>query len=527
MRKSLPRAQIPEEVGVSSQKIADYLREVEQRGLELHSFMVLRHGKVAAECFRAPFSPERNHEMWSISKSFTATALGFAVEEGLVRLDSRVAGLFPDYSPKKADKCWEELAIEHLVTMTAGKSPPYLSPKGPDADWIQTYIDAPWYNDPGIENRYINENFFLLSAALRRVTGQPMMEYLAPRLFVPLGMERPAWDTDRCGVECGAWGLSCKTEDMAKFILCYLQEGRFEGRQVIPADWAKAAVQKQRDSKGARAATQNGYGYGFWRNPEGVGGWRANGMFSQFGIAFPEQDAVFVCNAAVTDETAMHELVWKHIPPAFGDTARPAEAAGFFLDSSFEQPPAVSPRSPLEQRIAGRRIRLRRNRLLPLLRFPVCALPVIVTVKNPHLASQINDVTLRFSKREARIHWREGKDENELLLGLDGSCREGSMRINGQEYAVLGAGEWQDDYTFRVKLRYIETIASQSLTFKFHRNRVSMRSESTPPVEHIIAFLTQGAATMIKNPILLKALRWLLGLLPKIAEPKHGGRLKR
>jgi len=526
VHKTLPRARTPEEAGVSSEKIKDYLREAEQRGLEIHSLMVLRHGAVAAECFRAPFSPQRNHDMWSVSKSFIATALGFAVHEGLIALDTRLAELFPEYAPKKPDERWGRLTAEHLVTMTAGKSPPFLSPKGPDVNWIQTYIDAPWYNEPGAENRYINENFYMLSAALQRATGQTMMAYLTPRLFEPLGFERPAWETDNRGVECGSWGLSCRTEDLAKFILCYMNEGKFEGRQVIPAEWAKSAVRKHRDSNGMRESTQNGYGLGFWRNPERVGGWRANGMFSQFGIAFPAQDAVFVCNAAATDETAMHELVWKHIFPAFEDTAQAAQIADC-LDSPFEQPPRVSPRSPLEKTIGGRCIRLRRNRLLPLMHFQVTALPVILTVKSPCLPHQVNDITLRFDEREARFRWREGGDKNELSLGLDGSYREGTMRVNGQEYIVLGAGEWLDGNSFKLKLRYIETIASQSFVLTFHGNRVVMQSESTPPVADIIEFLAGGAKTMVKNTALLKLIQWAFDFVPKLAEPKHRGRLMR
>ena len=525
VHKALPRARTPEAVGVSSQKIEDFLREAERAGLEIHSFMVLRHGAVAAECFRTPFTPERNHDMWSVSKSFTATALGFAVHEGLVALDTRLAELFSEYTPKKPDARWGKLTIGHLVTMTAGKSPPYLSPKGPRADWVQTYIDAPWYNEPGAENRYINENFYMLSAALRRATGRTMMEYLTPRLFEPLGFERPAWETDSHGVECGSWGLSCKTEDLAKFILCYMNDGKFEGRQVIPAEWAQSAVRKHRDSNGMRESTQNGYGLGFWRNPERVGGWRANGMFSQFGIAFPEQNAVFVCNAAATDETAMHELVWKHIFPAFDDQTR--EPIDPQLDSPCEPPPRISPRSALEKKIGDRRIRLRRNRLLPLMHFQVTALPVILTVKNPYLTHQINDITLQYDEQEARFRWREGGDENELPLGLDGNYREGAIHINGQAYTVLGAGEWLDGNTFKVKLRYIETIASQNFVFMFHRNRVVMQSESTPPVADIIEFLAGGAKTMIKNAALLKLIQRAFDFVPRIAEPKHRGRLTR
>jgi len=522
--KSLPRANTPEEAGVSSQGVHAFLRAVEQADLELHSFLLLRHGVVAAECYRAPFTAEYRHQMWSVSKAVTSTALGFAIEEGLVGLDAPVADIFEDYAAKKADKRWDHLTIRHLVTMTSGKKSPLLSPRGPDADWIRSYVGAPWYNDPGAEFRYINENFYMISAALRRVTGIPMMEYLTPRLFEPLGIAVPMWETDSRGIECGGVGFFCKTEDLAKITLCYMNEGKFEGRQVIPAAWTREAVREHTPSSLYANCHNFGYCMGFWRNAgdEGKNSWRAHGVFSQYGVALPEYDAVFACNSATADADALLDLVWKYIVPAFDDSTSTAEP---LLASPFEALPQLSPRSPLEKQIGGRRIRLRKNRLLDMVHFPASALPMVVTMKSAWLPRQLNDIILRFHGNEAQFFWREGPDLNEALLGLDGSYRESKMRIGGQEYILLGAGEWLNDNTFTIRLRAIETIGCQKLTFTFQKSRVRMRAESSPSMKEVVGFLSLGAASFFKSPFLLGCLRGLLRILPGILEPTHRGKL--
>ena len=526
--KSLPRAKTPEEAGVSSQGIRDFLVAMDATGLELHSFMVLRRGIVAAECFRAPFQPEYRHQMWSVSKSFTSTALGFAVDEGLVSLDTPVADILEGYIPKKADARWPKLTLRHLVTMTAGKQPSFLSPKGPNADWVQGYIDAPWYNEPGAEFRYINENTYMICAALTRAAGMSVMDYLAPRLFGPLGIADSMWETDNRGIECGGWGYYCKTEDLAKFILCYLNEGKFGGQQVIPAAWARGAVRKHADSNLFGVCHTYGYGMGFWRNAEGVGGWRAHGAFSQYGVALPEQDAIFICAAATPEEDAVLDLVWKYIVPALEDDTQPAARPLISgpIASSFEAPLRVSPRSPLEKTIDGRRIRLRHDLLLSLMHFPVASLPMIVTTKSANLPHQINDIILRFGGTEAKFSWREGPDLNQVLLGLDGGYRENRVRFNGQDFIMLGAGEWIDDSTFTVRLRAIETIECQQLTFTFKlKDRVVMRPQCSPSMQEVAGFLATGAAGFFKAPVVLKWIRRLLKITPFILEAKYSGRL--
>ena len=524
--KTLPRAKTPEEVGVSSQKMHEFLQAVDRAGLELHSFMVLRHSKVAAECFRAPFTSEYRHQMWSVSKAFTSTALGLAVEEGFVSLDTPVADILKDYSPKKPDKRWPKLTLRHLATMTAGKAASFLSARGKNANWIQDYVNAPWYNEPGAEFRYINENMYIICAALARATGMSVMDYLTPRLFEPLGITDATWETDNLGIEYGGIGIYCKTEELAKLILCYLNEGMYEGCQVIPPAWTREAVRKHTDSKLYGECHKFGYGMGFWGNPDDVGGWRTHGVFTQYGIAWPEHDAVFVCNASTSEADELLDLVGEYIAPAFDDAAQPTSGSITGpIESPFEPPLRASLRSPLESQIDGRRICLRKNHLLSLAHFPVTALSAIVTMKNAWLPYQVNNIILRFGGQEASFYWREGPDVNEVTLGLDGSYRKSVMHIGGEEFIMLGAGEWINDTTFAVRLRAIETIACQQLTFTFHKNRVVMQPKSIPPMKEVATLFSQGAAGFFKNPFLLRIVRRLLHVLPRILEPKHRGKL--
>ncbi|MDR0883657.1 MAG: beta-lactamase family protein [Oscillospiraceae bacterium] len=526
---ALPRAKTPEAVGVSSAEVLAFLREVEEARLELHSFMVLRHGQVAAECFRAPFRAEYNHQMWSVSKSVTATAIGFAIYDGLLTLDTRVLDIFPEYAPNRTDYALEKLTVRHLVSMTSGKSPPYLSPKGANVDWLRTYMEASWYNDPGAEFRYINENFYVLCAILVRVTGQSVLRYLTPRLFVPLGIENPFWETDNWGIEAGGWGFYAKTEDLAKLMLCYQQGGQFAGKQVIPAAWAREAVRLQTPCVGLHSSCNAGYGFGFWRNPadRAGDGYRANGMFCQFGINFSDYDAVFVCNSAVTDEEVVHQLIWKHFPAAFFDGDAP-QTAEHFADtlgaSRYEAPPPVSVRSPLEPQITGRRILLQRKRLLQLIHFPVGVLPVIVTAKTAVLPRQISNITLDFAPDALHFSWHEGHEENRVTCGMDGTTHSDTIRLGGIDYRTLSHALWQDEGTLDVHIRAVETIAAQRLRFVFgKKGKVTMQSLSSPPIEDILGFLTEGAVFLFKFKPLLALIRWALRQLPKFIEPVHKG----
>ena len=225
----IPRAQSPEAAGVSSAALSAMTRGILGHGLGVHSVMVLRRGQVAYEDFRTPYGPEIPHAMYSVSKSITSIAVGFAVEEGKLRLEDNVAELVPELREFDRHENLEKLQVEHLVSMCAGKKISVAADRT-KKQWVRDFGRAAWAYAPGEGWHYCNENIYMLCVILQRVTGESVVDYLVPRLFEPLGIARPFWETDGQGVEAGGWGLFLKTEDMAKIGLCYLRDGVFQGR---------------------------------------------------------------------------------------------------------------------------------------------------------------------------------------------------------------------------------------------------------------------------------------------------------
>lgn len=531
-KMKLPRAKTPESVGVSSAVVADFLHEAAEAGLEFHSFMVLRHGKVAVEFFRPPYSPDKPHQMYSVSKSMTSTAIGFAIEEGLLSLDDKVKDFFPDYTEKLQDEKLEALTVRHLLNMTSGKDVGFISDKG--ADWIEGFFAAPWYASPGEEFKYISENIFMLCAILTRKTNMSVRDFLKPRLFEPLDIDYPFWETDPNGIEAGGWGLYLTTEDLAKFTLCYQQKGVFNGKQIIPKSWAEQAVIAQSEDSIVKNGgdSNSGYGYCFWRNGEGRGSYRADGMFSQFGMVFEEHDAVFVCTAAIPSEDTSRGLIWNYFPAAFDacDQENPPKPVENFqnLLSSYAFPdPNISAHSFREVMIDGRLIKFRKKIILNLIGFPMSVLPLAVVYMAADKAGNIDNVRLHFESNEVTMDWTEGDEYNLATCGMDGHYRYGQIRLGGIDYKICAHAEWIDNDNLVLHIRPIETIGKRILRFRFHNsNRVEMHPSSTPEIQAIADNLVDFVTNFLNAPRFRNLIRVVMTkVLPLVVEPVHHGRL--
>ena len=316
-----------------------YLQAVADSSVEMHGVMVLQHGKVLEE---KQFAPDTAHIMNSVSKTFTSTAVGFAISEGLLSLDDRIVDLFPESVPDTLEATAAErlgrITVRHLLTMNCGHGtdPTYAVRQG-DGDWIRAFMSWPIDYEPGTCYCYNSLGTYLLSAAVQKVTGQKVVDYLEPRLWAPLGMEKPFWQESPAGINTGGWGLYLRTEDMARMGLCLLNGGKFCGKQVIPADWVKEMSANQVPSVGAglnenqmkeilsahpdipyflpeNSDWVQGYGYQMWRCRHNA--FRADGANGQYIIVLPEKDAVIVTTAHVQNMQKEINLIWDHILPA-------------------------------------------------------------------------------------------------------------------------------------------------------------------------------------------------------------------
>lgn len=517
--KAILRAKTPQSAGVSARVVNEFFKYAQEKGLDYHSLMVIRNGKVAVEWFNAPFDKNTTHSMYSVSKSFTATAVGFAVSEGLISLDDKVLDFFPEYTPKHPDERFDSLTVHNLLRMSSGKQPSFLSDKG-KVDWVEDFINSPWVFSPGEKFLYINENIYMLSAIVNKATGMSMREYLTPRLFEPLGIDVPFWETDANGVEAGGWGIYLKTEDLAKFMLCYLKNGKYKNTQVIPSEWVRLATSKQIDNSQNRPGSDASYGYGYCFWLDHLGGFRADGMFSQFGVAFPQYNAVVVVNSSITVEQDGLDGIFNHFPRAFEEADEGTE-----LEAMTPTAPAFSEHPVKEQEIADRYIKFRKKLLLNLVGFQVSVLPLAVTYMMTDKAGNIDMVKFDFNGEECSFRWSEGNEHNNIILGMDGHYRYSTMTLGQIEFKVCSNATWIDDETLLVSIRPIQTVGKRNLLFNFRsHNKVVMTPSSTPYVGDILATLDGFFEQMIPNKIVLKIFNKVLEILPPLVEPKHYGK---
>jgi CubicO group peptidase (beta-lactamase class C family) len=291
----------------------------------LHSLMILRRGRVIAEGWWAPYRPDDVHLLYSVSKSFTATALGFAVAEGRLSLGDSVVKHFPDLDPGPSGPRARTITVDHLARMATGHHQNILdamvelAPDEPVRGFLRIEPDS----EPGSVFAYNNGASYVLGALVQDLTGQSLTEYLQPRLFDPLGIVSAHWDTLRGRRQMGYSGLHLTTEQVARFGQLYLAGGVWAGSPVLPTGWVAEATRAHTANPGEPDPDwQQGYGYQFWR---GRHGYRADGAFGQFCLVLPEQEAVVVTTGETEATQALLEEVWTHLLPAFGRPSTPAE----------------------------------------------------------------------------------------------------------------------------------------------------------------------------------------------------------
>jgi CubicO group peptidase (beta-lactamase class C family) len=318
----LPRS-APETQGVSSDRVREFVEAADKSVDTMHSFMLVRHGHVIAEGWWKPESAEKPHVLYSLSKSFTSTAVGLAMAEGKLSIDDPVLKYFPDDAPAQPSDKLKVMRVRDLLTMSTGhQSEPKFTP---DEPWVKSFLAHPVEHKPGAHFQYNSPATYMCSAIVQKQTGQAVLDYLRPRLFDPLGIEGAEWSASPQGVSVGGWGLFLKTEDIAKFGQLYLQKGMWNGKRVLPAEWIAQATAKQ-VSNGSDPAKDwdQGYGFQFWRCRHNA--YRGDGAFGQFCLVLPDQDAVVAITADARDMQAELNIVWDKLLPALQKDALPDNA---------------------------------------------------------------------------------------------------------------------------------------------------------------------------------------------------------
>ncbi len=308
----------PSECGVDANGVVAFLDALEAADIDLHSLMVLRHGAVAVEAWWEPYRASDIQLLYSLSKTFTAMAIGIAVGEGRLSVDDLVADLLLDLVPEPLPDHLRNLRVQHLLTMTSGhREDTFLRLLRMGPDPVRNFLSISPEEEPGTAFAYNQGTSITLSAIITACTGERVVEYLRPRLFEPLGIDEVEWLITSTGIDQGFSGLHLTTESVAKLGQLLLRGGHWQGRQLVPADFVAESLRKQTDNAGWSIDPdwQQGYGYHMWMCRHG--GRRGDGAFGQLMIILPEQDAVIACTAQVVDMQSELQLVWSHLLPSF------------------------------------------------------------------------------------------------------------------------------------------------------------------------------------------------------------------
>jgi CubicO group peptidase (beta-lactamase class C family) len=439
--KDLPRSAAPAQQ-VDPAAVLAFIDAVEaDPAIELHSLMVVRHGHVVAEGWWAPHTPELTRLLYSLSKSFTATALGFALEEERFSLDDTVVSRFPEFDTQISDPRSRSVTLRHVASMASGHDRDMLQealtrdPREP----VRGFLLVPPDTEPGTLFAYSQPSTYTLAAVIQRATGMRLTEYLRPRLFDPLGIGEVGWLSWPPGREQGFSGLFARTEDVAKLGQLYLQRGRWGEDQLLPEGYVEQATSPQIDTPNeGNVDWRQGYGFQFWMARHG---YRGDGAFGQFCVVLPAHDAVVAATAGTEAMQAVLDNLWQHLLPGLG-TSRPDGSAQRELDqrlTGLSLPPCRATLSPPRwQDWIGRP-------------FPVAPGPEGAP------AAPLTSVELRNADRGLEITIAEPANALTFPVGAGDWLVSAPRDRHGDTIPVAASGGWLDDHTARVEVIFLES----------------------------------------------------------------------
>jgi CubicO group peptidase (beta-lactamase class C family) len=477
LAQSLPHS-TPEAEGVSSEAIIKFIEGYSADKHELHSYMLIRHGKVISEAWWKPYAADKKHSMYSVSKSWTSTAIGFAVAEKRLTVQDKVLSFFPEQADLKDKPFLADLRVQDLLTMSVGhEKEPLRSVIVFSPDWVRGFLNYPIANKPGTKFLYNTLATYMLSAIIQKVTGMTTLDYLKPRLLDPLHISGIDWEADQKGINVGGWGIRVKTEDMAKLGLLYLNKGKFEGKQILPAAWVEEATSKHIDQEpdasedkkanGQYADWLQGYGYQFWRSRNGA--FRGDGAFGQYILMMPEQDAVLIITSESQDLPDDLNQVWKNLLPAFKAKALTANPAGLKALAKFNQSRQINaPVSSMQAALPNKSYLLGTNPL-DFRQFKVDSKGKLTITTKDSTQHEFN---------LAQGSWATGKSN---LVGpyMLRAARVDLAKKAPFDYA--GSYRWVDAETLEITLLYFES--PHHWTFTLKGDQVSVVNSFEPKTE--------------------------------------------
>jgi CubicO group peptidase (beta-lactamase class C family) len=395
--------------------------------------------------------------MHSVAKSFTACAIGMALEEGRFALTDPVVKFFPAERPAVVSDNLAAMTIEDLLTMRAGHAEETSGSRWRSmrSSWIEAFFKIPVVHRPGTVYTYTSAASYMLSAILTRTTGQTLHDYLRPRLFEPLGIIGERWDIGPDGINPGGNGLKCRTVDILKLGALHAQRGVWNGRRILTESWVAAAT---------RAHSNSGYGYHWMAGRDRT--CAAMGVFGQLVVVFADHDATLAITSGVNGENACSEtilpLVYRHFQGAFHDAVLPVSEAG----TRLQQRAVVA--ASIERLVSQ-----------------AAPAPELARVLTYDIAGNPQGVTrlrVEFEPGSCTLQLMDADGQHTLEMGVDGWI-ESDTDIPGRELhhgyelrpaRVVAGARWLDPRTLEMHWIFAETAFRDTVICRFEADRISL-----------------------------------------------------
>lgn len=474
METKIPRS-TPAQEGVDAQHILDFLDEIAAKKLELHSLMIVKNGKVITEGWWHPYSAEQYHGCYSVTKAFVCMAVGFAEEEELLFIDDFLSDFFPEKLPENPSVNLLSMRLKDLLCMACG-IPQEVDLVGVE-DSVKAFMADEVTDQPGTVFRYNSICTHMLLKVVEKVSGMDIIEYLTPRLFVPLGIEQIRWDKNPLGEYMGGWGIHITTETLAKMGQMLLQKGKWGEKQVVPQSWVELISGYKIDNGDPNSTEPSDFGCGYcyqlWNCLE-EGSFRLDGAFGQVSMVFPQYQLVIAITEGAGNAQHTFDTVRKHLLNTAEETGCNPEADALLaerLQSLSLNEAKIGVPSSLVPAVSGTVYRFSPNEL--------SLIPDTQRKMSFETNCGIHSLSLTFGEEEAEFCWKEGNRENRVNLGLDGNYRYAVTQMPYHINRIAGCGNWEDENTFRMVLREVEEPHGMEIKLCFDGDAVTLSYQPT------------------------------------------------
>jgi len=477
----------PEEAGIRSAAVEQYLNELESGFTEMHGLMIMRHGCICAEGWWQPYGPGLRHGDQSLTKTYAATGIGIAYTEGLLKLEDTILSIFPEYAPEDPSENLKMLTVRDVLCMGCGMD----TMPAPTVNWIRDFLAIPVSHVPGTTYMYNSTGSTLLAAIVKKVTGEGLHEYLTPRLFDKIGIDADnlKWMHMPDGTEVGGGGLYSTTEDNLRLMKLYADGGVWNGERILAEDYVRKATSLQNESateaKGNPEATDNFVGYGFqiWMcKVPGV--YRADGAMGQFSIVVPDKDMIISINETAAGAHWAQktlDVTWEFLKQISDDAALPEDrAAAAHLSDRMRHlsiaAPVFHPSAGISDEISGSTYQIMSGNLQ-------ISDQIAAMMSGAPVSKGIRKLSFQFTSSECRISFLMDEKEYQVTAAMDGTRRYNQLKLDHSVLSELYLNAfWKEDHTLALVIRWIETCFEKELDFELAADCMKMDIYDEPKI---------------------------------------------